>query len=72
MKTVLYVIYVICGILSIVLVMAHSGKGTGLSAGMRQAVSGSAAAVAERNINRITLVAMAAFAVLCLVLSAMA
>lgn len=69
MKVALYVAYVICGALTIVLVMAHSGEGTGLTAGVRQAVTGSAAAVAERNVNRITLVAMAAFAVLCLVLS---
>lgn len=61
--------YVILGLASFVLVMAHSGRGTGLSVGMRQSLSDSASVFAERNVNRMTAVTFALFVICTLVLA---
>ena len=60
MDTILLILLFVTGAASIVLVLLHSGKGTGLAptvvAGMRGGVS-----VAERNLNKYTVIVLVAF-----------
>jgi preprotein translocase subunit SecG len=69
LNTVLLIIWFISVIALILLVLMHSGKGTGLSDMIASSVynSQSGTGVLERNLDRLTLIFAIIFVVICLV-----
>lgn len=67
-KTVLFAAYIALCAICTLLVMAHSGSGTGMAASVRDAVGAAGAAVSERNLNRITAACIALLTAVVLVL----
>jgi preprotein translocase subunit SecG len=69
LNTVLLIVWFISVIALILLVLMHSGKGTGLSEMIASSVynSQSGTGVLERNLDRLTLIFAIIFVVICLV-----
>ena len=62
LRVVLFVVWLVSGILAATGVLLHSGEGTGVSdAVMGQMGSGLSLGVVERNLDRLTLIAIAVF-----------
>jgi len=71
LQIILFIIWLVSGILSILLVLMHSGRGTGVSeviaASMYNASSGSG--VWEKNLDRLTIICATVFVVDILVMA---
>ena len=72
LNTILLVLFVLSGILTVLLVLAHSGKGTGVSdmiaSSMYNASAGSG--IMEKNLDRLTIITTTIFLV-CAILMAL-
>ena len=71
LNTILLVLFVLSGILTVLLVLAHSGKGTGVSdmiaASMYNASAGSG--IMEKNLDRLTIITTTIFLVCAIVMA---
>ena len=71
LNTILLVLFVLTGILTVLLVLAHSGKGTGVSdmiaSSMYNASAGSG--IMEKNLDRLTIITTTIFLVCAIVMA---
>ena len=71
LNTILSVLFVLSGILTVLLVLAHSGKGTGVSdmiaSSMYNASAGSG--IMEKNLDRLTIITTTIFLVCAIVMA---
>jgi preprotein translocase, secG subunit len=71
LNTILLVLFVLSGILTVLLVLAHSGKGTGVSdmiaSSMYNASAGSG--IMEKNLDRLTIITTTIFLVCAIVMA---
>ncbi|MBF0919466.1 MAG: preprotein translocase subunit SecG [Atopobium sp.] len=71
LNTILLVLFVLSGILTVLLVLAHSGKGTGVSdmiaSSMYNASAGSG--IMEKNLDRLTIITSTIFLVCAIVMA---
>ncbi len=71
LNTILLVLFVLSGILTVLLVLAHSGKGTGVSdmiaSSMYNASAGSG--IMEKNLDRLTIITTTIFMVCAIVMA---
>ena len=71
LNTILLVLFVLSGILTVLLVLAHSGKGTGVSdmiaSSMYNASAGSG--IMEKNLDRLTIITITIFLVCAIVMA---
>ena len=71
LNTILLVLFVLSGILTVLLVLAHSGKGTGVSdmiaSSMFNASAGSG--IMEKNLDRLTIITTTIFLVCAIVMA---
>ena len=71
LNTILLVLFVLSGILTVLLVLAHSGKGTGVSdmiaSSMYNASAGSG--IMEKNLDRLTIITTTTFLVCAIVMA---
>ena len=71
LNTILLVLFILSGILTVLLVLAHSGKGTGVSdmiaASMYNASAGSG--IMEKNLDRLTIITSTIFLVCAIVMA---
>ncbi|WP_455136938.1 preprotein translocase subunit SecG [Thermophilibacter sp.] len=72
LNIILTVILFLSGILTVILVLMHSGKGTGVSDMIASSLynSGTGSGVLEKNLNRLTVITTAVFLV-CVVIMAL-
>ena len=71
LNTILLVLFVLSGILTVLLVLAHSGKGTGVSdmiaSSMYNASAGSG--IMEKNLDRLTIITTTIFLICAIVMA---
>ena len=71
LNTILLVLFILSGILTVLLVLAHSGKGTGVSdmiaTSMYNASAGSG--IMEKNLDRLTIITTTIFLVCAIVMA---
>ena len=71
LNTILLVLFVLSGVLTVLLVLAHSGKGTGVSdmiaSSMYNASAGSG--IMEKNLDRLTIITTTIFLVCAIVMA---
>lgn len=71
LNTILLVLFILSGILTVLLVLAHSGKGTGVSdmiaSSMYNASAGSG--IMEKNLDRLTIITTTIFLVCAIVMA---
>ena len=69
---ILTVLLFLSGVLTVFLVLMHSGKGTGVSEMIASSLynSGTGSGVLEKNLNRLTVISVAVF-IVCIVLMAL-
>lgn len=72
LNIILTVLLFISGVLTVVLVLMHSGKGTGVSEMIASSLynSGTGSGVLEKNLNRLTVISTAVF-IMCVVVMAL-
>ncbi len=72
LNIILTVLLFLSGILTVILVLMHSGKGTGVSDMIASSVynSGTGSGVLEKNLNRLTVITTTVF-ILCIVVMAL-
>ena len=72
LNTILLVLHFISGILTVFLVLAHSGKGTGISDMIAASMynSNAGTGILEKNLDRLTVITTAIF-IICIVIMAL-
>ena len=72
LNVILTVLLFVSGALTVILVLMHSGKGTGVSEMIASSLynSGTGSGVLEKNLNRLTVITAAVF-ILCIVVMAL-
>ena len=72
LNIILVVLLVISGLLTVVLVLMHSGKGTGVSEMIASSIynSGAGSGVLEKNLNRLTVITAVVF-IACVIVMAL-